>query len=414
MLILNYLKCCLKRNSKFFPAALIFSLIITVLLAGMFFAFFGTQDEVVEFNSNVSIGIVANNEDKYLKMGIDAIETLDTTSSYLTLVYYDDEESAINDMKSETIMGYLLIPDDYVRSVLRGDNITATFVSNNSIIDMAPMIVNDVIDTVSDLVFESQVGIFAMEEFYDEYNVKGYKQAISDINVKYISFVIDRSNMVKVTEIKEYKQNSLQGYFACVFFVIIVILVGVLSAAICIKKDLSLTRLLDSRGCNALCQTFIDFLCFCIMPLLILLLIFVCMVVFFNIKTCIIPEFSDLTLYGYFDMFIKMIPGVLAVCSLQFLVYEFCNDIITGSLLQFVTSMGLAYISGCIYPISFFPEKIQNAVKYTPFGAAIESFKQISLDILDVKNIYLCAGYCLVFVLLSSLVRMIKIRSRAV
>ena len=385
-----------------------------LLLAGMFFAFFGTREEVVEFNSNVSIGIVANNEDKYLKMGIDAIETLDTTSSYLSLVYYDDEESAVNDMKSETIMGYLLIPDDYVRSVLRGDNITATFVSNNSIIDMAPMIVNDVIDTVSDLVFESQVGIFAMEEFYNEYDVKGYKQAITDINVKYISFVVDRANMVEVTEVKAYKQNSMQGYFACVFFVIIVILVGVLCSGICIKRDLSMTRLLNSRGCSAVCQTFIDFICFCFIPILIVLFIFVCMVLFFSLNTCIIPEYSDLTLYGYFDMFIKMIPGILAICSLQFLIYEFCSDVITGSLLQFVVSIGLAYISGCLYPISFFPENIQNVVKFTPFGVAIESFKQISLDILNMNNIYLCIGYCIVFVLLSTLVRIIKIRSRAV
>ena len=35
---------------------------------------------------------------------------------------------------------------------------------------MAPMIVNDVIDTISDLIFESQTGIFAMEEFYPVVN----------------------------------------------------------------------------------------------------------------------------------------------------------------------------------------------------------------------------------------------------
>ena len=138
------------------------------------------------------------------------------------------------------------------------------------------------------------------------------------------------------------------------------------------------------------------------------------MALFFSFGNCFVPEFKNLTAYGYFDMFVKMIPGILAICSLQFLVYEFCSDVITASLLQFVASMGLAYISGCMYPISFFPESMQRIAVYTPFGAAIESFKLILIDTFDLKYACLCGGYCIGFLLLSALVRSFKIRSRAV
>ena len=140
MVILNYFKCCLKRSVRFIPYAMIFAAVIAVLLAVLFVSLFDTEENVVELNHKVSIGIVGNNEDAYIKMGIDAVQTVDITKEYIDIIYYESEESAVNDLENETIMGYLHVPDGFIKSVLRGKNMTATFVSNNSIIDMAPMI----------------------------------------------------------------------------------------------------------------------------------------------------------------------------------------------------------------------------------------------------------------------------------
>ena len=57
--------------------------------------------------------------------------------------------------------------------------------------------------------------------------------------------------------------------------------------------------------------------------------------------------------------------------ALQFLLYELSQGVIQSVLLQFLTAMALGYVSGCLYPIRFFPEWMQQAAQWLPTGCAV-------------------------------------------
>ena len=67
---------------------------------------------------------------------------------------------------------------------------------------------------------------------------------------------------------------------------------------------------------------------------------------------------------------IRIIPVVAMISAFHFLLFEITRDIVTGVLLQFVASVSLTYISGCFYPIYFFPEIVQRISTFLPAGLA--------------------------------------------
>jgi len=91
----------------------------------------------------------------------------------------------------------------------------------------------------------------------------------------------------------------------------------------------------------------------------------------------VIPELAD----GGFSFCIalagKLIPAIFAITAMQFLFFELVDSVVSGVLLQFLGTMGLAYISGCLYPISFFPETIRAIAFATPPGLARSYFASL-------------------------------------
>ena len=66
----------------------------------------------------------------------------------------------------------------------------------------------------------------------------------------------------------------------------------------------------------------------------------------------------------------RMLPVLLVIAALQFMLYEFTNGVLSGILWQFLVALALSYVSGCIYPVSFFPEKIRILSSLLPTGMA--------------------------------------------
>ena len=412
MIVFNYFKSCLKRNIRFLPAALVFSVILSVLLAVVFSTSFNVDEEKIELPKRVGVGLVGDIENKRFQTGLGAVKLLDASKDYLDFITYENEDDAAKAIKKGEILGYLIVPDGFIKSVINGENTPATFVSKNSLVDLLPVIVNDVVGTVSNLVVESQVGIFAMENFYLDNELANRKKDLNEINLKYISFVISRNEMVEVTEVGSTGKVSIKGYYTCVILVLLVLLIGVMCASVCIKKNLSLPRLLATRGCGALSQTFSDFLAFVAIPLGALSVLGVVLLVFFRDKAMIVPELGAFYTSELVLLFVRAIPAFLLIGALQFFVYELCSDVISGTLLQFVVSLGLAYVSGCIYPVGFFPESVQVATKFMPVGASFEYLKKLLVQTADSTDLFAVLAYSFALVLLSALVRRIKIRSR--
>jgi len=77
-----------------------------------------------------------------------------------------------------------------------------------------------------------------------------------------------------------------------------------------------------------------------------------------------------------------MLPVIAVISAMQFLLYETATGAVNAILLQFFSAIGLGYVSGCLYPINFFPEKIRRLGAVLPTGTC-RTYLEKSLISLD-------------------------------
>ena len=94
---------------------------------------------------------------------------------------------------------------------------------------------------------------------------------------------------------------------------------------------------------------------------------------------------------------LQLIPVVVLVSAMQAFLYELVTNVVTGVLLQFVIAVSMAYVSGCIYPLSFFPEFVQVIGAYSPIGAALSYMQKGLTGQNGMKELMIIVCYILLF-----------------
>jgi len=149
-----------------------------------------------------------------------------------------------------------------------------------------------------------------------------------------------------------------------------IFLCGISCCPLFVKKDMALPKLLCVSGHSPLSQVFGEYAAYFILMFSNILVILVTVFFALGDTVSIIPELYDYTALDAALLVIKFIPGIIMITSLQYLLYEISSSIVSGVLLQFISSIALTYAGGCFYPISFFPEGIQKLAKFLPSGIA--------------------------------------------
>ena len=407
-----YFKASLKRMSKYIPGIVLLIIIFSVLAYVLFgFVLSASSEDESALPLKFKVGLVGDLSDSNIRMGIDSVLSLDTSSKYLEIEEISDEQEAKRRVESGDLVGYLLVPEDFVSSALRGENIPAKFITKRSSVDLTPMLMTDVLNTVSKYVIESQVGIFTLEEYY-RINGLNRKGVSTKMSFEYLAYVMVREEFANVIEVGSDGKATLSCYYFSGFLVLIVLIIGIFLASFAVKKNLSLSRLLYTRGSAAVNQTLGEFISFVLMPTMIILL---ALVTVFTVGLPIlkqIPEFESANMLSWFSLFVKIIPALLLISSMQFLIYELCSNIVSATLLQFMLSVLFAYTAGCFYPNQFFPELMRKLSSFTPVDISFTYIRNVIIDssygLVECLPLLVLSA---VFVIASMLVKRIKIRS---
>ena len=107
---------------------------------------------------------------------------------------------------------------------------------------------------------------------------------------------------------------------------------------------------------------------------------------------------------------VKLFPAAAVIAALHFLLFELISDMISGILLQFLTAVILSYLSGCLYPITFFPESIQKLAPWLPSGACLSYAGRCLQSLTPWKEAALLLIYFILFLGLSVAVRTRRIK----
>lgn len=169
-------------------------------------------------------------------------------------------------------------------------------------------------------------------------------------------------------------------------------------------------RLMASKGVGPLRQVAGEYLAYLFLVLCCLLGVFAILLLVLGSGVLKFAEWNGMEAGGLIVFYLRLIPVAAAFAAMQFLLYESVSGIVNSILLQFIVCIGMAYLSGCFYPLGMFPDVLQRLGEILPAGL---SLRYADAGLLG--EIAWSAGlglflYLVVFLWLSVYVRSLRIR----
>ena len=395
-----YLSLEIKRSFKHYPHVLIITL---VLIAGIALSAFA----VLNFSQSdadkqvIRVGVVGNVGDSYLGIGVYAIKKMDSSRFYVDLIEMDEDDAALA-LENREIAGYVYIPEGFVKGVTRGTNTPLRYVTGDDPAGFGNILENEIVMMVSDLVTQAQKSVYATVKLAKDNGAsKGIDKKIDRLNLSYINYVLnrDKAHDLVLTGIKD--ELGYGGYYVCAVITFFMMIWGISASSILAEKNYELSRLLYSRGVSLHWQIFSKFTGFALIMLATLILFSLC----FGIARLMAADALSALVFV-----IKLIPVIGMFAAMHVMIYEIVSGSVGSILAQFLIAVGLGYVSGIFYPISFFPESMQTLASYLPSGAGFSYIRKTMSGTEVLSDGLLVMLYLVIFYLVSVAARTHKIK----
>lgn len=367
----QYFLAQLKRVCRAFPfIALMTALLVgcMVLLAVSMLRSYNSSDK----KKRLEIGIVGDTSNSYLNFGVMALQMLDSSRFSMDFVQMPEEE-ARKKLKDGRMTAYVIIPDGFAEAFDSGEDVKVTYAAANQSSGIGSALTNELVDVVSDVVISSRSAINGIWDLLNDYDVQEDHYEVSDrLFLEFVNLFLGR------TRLWSFEMQGADGslgfisYYFIAIMILFMLLWGITGSNLFIRRDVSLAKFLKAKGQNVFCQITAEYLAYFILLAGTMLLIFIPAVGILAKSEIVLPEWQNDPFSQGVSFLIKMIPAMALMASLQFLLYELITNMVSGILLQFVAGLSLAYLSGCIYPLSFLPEGVQRMVPFLPSGLAMK------------------------------------------
>lgn len=403
----KYFQLCLKRNLKLYPVILIVTL-LTAFAVAVTCQLLLSANKSDEKQQKISIGIVGDMTDTYLDVGLSVLQNSDSTGYYIDWLQMD-ENQAVKALKERKISGYIHIPENYVKSISRGENEPAKYVMLNAPEGFGTIVSAEVVQIISDLVTESQVAMYSMRSVAKDYNKKDLKQNTNNLIMKYVGFILDRQGLYDVTDLGMSDSLSFAGYYICSLLVIFILLWGISCNGIFSTKNTEYSKILNRSGITTKSQVFAEYAAYLAVTLLTLLLLALVVGTALQCVELDIPELVGARITECVCYLVMILPVIIMFTMMQSAVYELISNTIGAVLMQFLMTIVLGYVSGCFYPNYFFPEIVQKISEILPVGAGFSYMRKAMAGLPVYKELMLVIAYIVVFYLITCLSKKCKI-----
>lgn len=399
-----------KRIFRLLPMQLLINLIVCVSVGAL--ALFLIRDGLLApCRQRYKIGVVGSMSDSYLGFGIQTLQTIDDARQMVELVPMSETEARTAFQRGE-LYAFVKIPDGLVESIESGANDRpVTYVASEGQKGIGSIVMTEIVDVVSDLVTCSQSGIYGMQKILTDHGeTDGLWEATVELNYRYFDVVLSRKKLYDMELLGAADGLSTEAYYFCSILILFLLISGVHNSLLFSRRDDGIPQFLAAKGIGAASQTAAEYLAYTGLMLICILEIFFVLAAVLRAGLFRITEWGGMPLEALSAFFWKMIPVVLLIAAMQFLLYELVSDVVSSMILQFLCCIGMGYLSGFFYPVTFFPEVLKTAGRLLPTGAAF-GYLNVSLTGEDPwAALAGVSGYLLGFLALSVLVRRHKIQ----
>ena len=230
-----------------------------------------------------------------------------------------------------------------------------TYVTSAGAEGISSYLKREVTGLVTRMVVYSQKGAYGLDALLSEQlpnaDIADHMTALS---LQYADLIIHRDGFYESEALGVSDGLTTADHYICAALVLLLMLMGLPYAAIYIRRDHALSRMLCSRGFSPagqlLCEYGAHFLSMLILGGFLMAL----------------AAFAKLP--GALSL--RLVPVLLMIAALNMLLFTLAGNTVSGLLLHFFGVIGLCYVSGCIYPVTAFPIAVQKVAAVLPTGFA--------------------------------------------
>lgn len=380
----NYFCLQCKRQLRFVPGILAVALI---LLGSLFLAFqlFTRYTAVQETNQKFSIAICGETRDPFLQMGLTALKTFDNSRFALDVLEMEEADAA-KALSRGDLAAYAVIPDGFMEAAFSGQILPIQFITTTGTSNMVSLVKEELSNAITTLLIGSQKGVFGLWDAMadNELTHKAGGQ-MDQLSLVYTDYLFARDHIYSLQELGIADALDFENYMLCGLGVLFFLLLCLPFAPLMIPGDPSLNRLLCSKGNSATGQALCDFAAYGLTQAGILL-------VLFGLAILCMPQLSVKP-----RLFWQILPAILLTATFSFMIYSISRDMISGILLQFFLSVILCFVSGCLYPVYFFPVQVQQLAQWLPTGIARAQLAGCITGSTSAQTTLALWGFCAIF-----------------
>ena len=360
-----FLQC--RRALRLLPHMLIVMLLLTGA-AGLAAALISANRASDASRQLALVGVVGSDDNPYIRIGVNALETFDAARDELKFVFMSEDE-ALSSLRAGRISAFLYLPEDFVESIYANDTHPLRFVTPEGASGIDTLLTAELASAVARLMTETQNAQYGAQQYAMDYLPDVNPYAVDDALVDaYYGIVLSRDRLFSVKTVGLADTLSFGGYYLCGIAVAFFLLWGIVASPLCSRRSAELGLSLRAQGFGALRQTLGEFAAFYLLLLIGALAAGALALTFLRAGSLDIPELRDASAASLANALALL---VLCFGAMQFFLYELVPSALGGILLQFLNAAVQGYICGCFYPYTFFPAAVQRLGASLPAGTAM-------------------------------------------
>lgn len=383
----------------------------TVLLVGLILgAYSAITDSSIsgDKQAKLNIAMCGDVEHPLIQMGITALRAVDNTRFSMNFLLMEESE-ALSALKAREIDAYVVIPDTFMQGALKGELQKLKYVSSAGAVGVGTLFKDEITRAVSTIVSACQSAMLGFDTLTAEYPVISQEGiAFTPLALTYVEYILIRGNVYTVEDLGITDPLGMEGYLVSGLSVLFLGFLMVPFGGLFIKKENSLERILHAKGFKAHHQVLGEYFA-CFTSMIALLLTSVMMIFAMHIigSFSIGETFPAISTDG---IWLLALVAMLISAMLYFL-FSISQNLVGGLLLAFFGHTALSFVSGCMYPLYFFPESLQRVAAYFPHSYGRLLISDILTGQYDLAHILPAMIYTLCFFFGSVLLRYRRIRS---
>ena len=357
-----------KRAARLLPR---FLAVLLLLAAGAYLAALGlaARRAADDARQKALVGVVGNENNPYVRIGLDALMSFDAARDELQFVFLD-EETAKAELRAGRLSAFLYLPDDFVDSIYAGETNPIRFVTPEGAAGLDTLLSAELAAAVARLMTETQNAQYGAQRYARDFVPEADPYEVDNALVdRYFAMVLRRDRLFSVKLIGLGDALSFGGYYFCGILTAFLLLLGTGAGPFFSRRSGALSALLRARGFGLLRQVLGEFLPFALLLLAGALAAAALALPLLRQSAADIPELRDLAFPALAG---ALAQAVLCVAATQFLLYELVPSPLGGTVLQFLAAAAQGYVCGCFYPAAFLPDAVQRLGRVLPGGRALQ------------------------------------------